>query len=187
MGRTPAWVIGVAIRVRGSSGSRQEAVSENTSCTIARWEIIAALGRPVVPPVYCSQAMSSSSALPRVSVSGSTWAHDASRFLADVRRTQREQMFHVLGPRDDLSADFCELRMDDQDVDLGVLTESWTWSSTDPSGCSPVYAAPLRQIAAWTIQTSGELALSAPTQLPFALPFPSSTLRTRLVLSAASA
>ena len=50
-----------------------------------------------------------------------------------------------------------------------------------------MYIAPLRQIAAWTIQTSGELTLSAPTQLPFALPMPSSTLRIRLVLSAASA
>ncbi len=40
---------------------------------------MAALGRPVVPPVYCSQAMSSSSASPRLSVSGPTWAHNASR------------------------------------------------------------------------------------------------------------
>ena len=40
---------------------------------------MAALGRPVVPPVYCSQAMSSSSASPRLSGSGKTLRHNASR------------------------------------------------------------------------------------------------------------
>ena len=77
--------------------------------------------------------------------------------------------------------------MDDQDVNLGVLAQLHMVVDKEPSGCSPVYIAPLRQMAAWTIQTSGELTLSAPMQLPFALPLSSSTLRIRLVLSAASA
>ena len=45
------------------------------------------------------------------------------QILADVRGPQREQMFHVLGPRDDRSTDVRELGMDDQNVDLGIPTQ----------------------------------------------------------------
>ena len=53
----------------------------------------------------------------------SNLAAQRQQVLADVRGPQREQVLDVGGPGDDLRADFGELGMDDENVDLGVLAQ----------------------------------------------------------------
>ena len=53
----------------------------------------------------------------------SNLAAQRQQVLADVRGPQREQMLDVGGPGEDLCADFGELGMHDENVDLGVLAQ----------------------------------------------------------------
>jgi len=132
-------VIGVTARYRGCSGIPHDARYDSAWATSARWGSITPFARPVVPPVYCSHATSSSQAGPALNGSGANSA--SSSLLPSARSTITCLMVAA-------SARMASARSanDSSTTSTGAPTSSHmnTWSSLVPNTCKPVNDAPSR-------------------------------------------
>ena len=178
--------MGVAMRVRGASGRPNDAVTANTCWTIARSESMTPFGRPVVPPVYCSRAIASSSTVAERQRLRLEAIAQLQQVRADIRRAEGQQMLDRLCAGRDLLPALRQRVVHDQHLDLCVIAQvdvivdrSHRLRAGEPRADEVAGGLQQPHFGHVDAQRRHRAALRA------ALVF--STLRIRLVLSAASA